>query len=82
MNGKRDLLVQVGRSLYGELWQSALARDLNISDRAVRQWVAGDRNPSPGVYADLLLLVESRQEELADVAEALKQAIAQENGDL
>ena len=35
------LLQEVGEALYGPLWQSPLARDLEIADRSVRRWVAG-----------------------------------------
>lgn len=33
-------LKEICEFLYGERWQSALARDLNISDRTVRGWVS------------------------------------------
>ncbi len=68
-----NLLQSAGEALYGPRWQSDLARDLGVSDRTVRRWVAGD-DPPPGVYIDLLRLVVERQVELDDVAEALKWA--------
>jgi transposase-like protein len=36
-----DKLVMVGRALYGDRWQSELARDLGITARAMRYWLAG-----------------------------------------
>jgi hypothetical protein len=39
-NGHDDL-VEVGRLLFGERWQSDLARALGTSSRMVRYWVAG-----------------------------------------
>ena len=32
-----------GRAVYGEDWQSALARRLRVDPRTVRRWKAGDR---------------------------------------
>lgn len=32
----------MGRSLFGNLWQSRLARALGRSDRTVRRWLAGE----------------------------------------
>ncbi len=32
-----------GRAIYGEDWQSALARRLRVDARTVRRWKAGDR---------------------------------------
>jgi hypothetical protein len=37
-----DQLKDKGRALYGERWQSALARDLGVTDRTMRRWLAGD----------------------------------------
>lgn len=41
-----EQLAKAGQALYGERWQSPLARDLEVSDRTVRRWAAGD-NPVP-----------------------------------
>ncbi len=35
-------LSDAGRALYGDHWQSPLARDLHVTDRTVRRWVAGE----------------------------------------
>lgn len=67
------LLVETGRALYGERWQSEIARALDVSDRTVRRWIAGNEEPRPGIYVDLLRIVVERQAELDDVAERLKQ---------
>jgi len=37
-----DQLTKLCESIYGDGWQSALARDLAVADRTVRRWVAGD----------------------------------------
>lgn len=67
------LLADTGRALYGERWQSEVARALDVSDRTVRRWVAGDDAPRPGVYVDLLRLVVERQADLELVEGRLRQ---------
>ena len=44
----------IGEALYGPRWQSDLARDLNIADRTMRRWCAGEDIP-PGVAHELLM---------------------------
>lgn len=36
------LLRTAGEALYGQQWQSALARALCVSDRTVRRWASGE----------------------------------------
>ena len=62
-----DELTEIGRALYGEQWQSALARDLNLSDaRRVRYWLTGRAIPV-GIWADISALLKQKQMTL-DVA--------------
>lgn len=68
------LFTLTGRALYGERWQSEVARALEISDRTVRRWVAGDDNPRPGVYVDLLRLVIDKQADLDEIEQRLREA--------
>ena len=58
------LLVECGEALYGHQWQSALARDLAVSDRTMRRWVAGTSDLPDGLYIDLLRLSQERAETL------------------
>jgi transcriptional regulator GlxA family with amidase domain len=66
------LLVECGEALYGPLWQSALARDLAVSDRTMRRWVAGAGVPE-GLYVDLLRLTQERALLLDLLAERLRE---------
>lgn len=66
------LLQRCGEALYGPRWHSDLARDLDVSDRTVRRWVAGDEVPE-GVYLDLLQVCSQRAAELDDLIAALPQ---------
>lgn len=68
------LLVEAGEALYGPLWQSALARDLTISDRTMRRWVAGATQPPAGLYTDLLRLTQERAAVLDALAGRLREA--------
>ncbi len=52
MKSEAQRLREVGQRLHGERWQTALSRDLGVSDRRVRQWLEGQRVPE-GIWADL-----------------------------
>jgi len=69
-----NILIATGRALYGDRWQSPLARDLGVSDRTVRRWGAGTSPVPRGVYADLLRLVVERAQVLDDLLVPLTQA--------
>lgn len=64
------LLQAAGEALYGPRWQTEMARALDVSDRTVRRWAAGDDLPA-GVIADLKRLCEARRQSLADVIRRL-----------
>jgi len=68
------LLIACGEALYGPQWQSALARDLGVSDRTMRRWVAGDQPVPPGVHVDLLRLTQERAALLDSLARRLVSA--------
>ena len=69
-----SLLVECGEALYGPQWQTALARDLGVSDRTVRRWVAGPSDVPAGVYIDLLRLTQERAASLDSLAPRLRAA--------
>lgn len=66
------LLVESGEALYGSRWQSDMARDLGVSDRTVRRWVADSSAVPPGVYVDLLRITIERAAALDALAVRLK----------
>lgn len=58
----KNILTKAGLALYGERWQTSLARDLGLSDgRRIRQWLSGDRPIPDGVYTDLVELLKQRK---------------------
>ncbi len=68
------LLVECGEALFGPRWQSELARELQVSDRTVRRWVAGTSEVPPGLYVDLLRLTQERAAVLDALAPRLRKA--------
>lgn len=61
-------LETIGQALYGPQWQSAIARDLAVSDRTIRRWVAGTSNIPPGILGELKAVCLKRSAELAALA--------------
>jgi len=59
-NANLDLLRLVGEALYGERWQSPIANDLGVSDRAVRYWLSC-ANQCPDDMGDRLLAIVARK---------------------
>ena len=68
------LLRDTGEALYGSRWQSDLARDLQVSDRTMRRWLAGADDLPPGIALDLWRLCEERAQAIDDVRDRLKAA--------
>lgn len=64
-------LREAGEALYGPRWQSDLARALNVSDRTVRRWGAGQNEIPAGVWAELRTLLKTRGMALAAVRRKL-----------
>ena len=62
-----DFLRAAGEALYGDRWQTAIARDLEVSDRTVRNWSADKFEVPIGVMRDVLALLHVRKEEIEKV---------------
>ena len=69
------LLVEAGEALYGPRWQTELARDLGVSDRTMRRWVADTSAVPAGLYVDLLRLTQERAGVLDSLEPKLKDAL-------
>ena len=62
------ILQDVGAALYGERWQSDLGRAVEVTDRTVRRWLAGETEPDMEVLLPQLQdLVRKRADLLAKV---------------
>jgi len=57
-------LEMIGLSMFGEQWQSAIAKKLGVNDRTVRRWAAGDIQINPNIFADLERALVQRQADL------------------
>lgn len=62
-----DLLNRIGQALYGALWQSALARDVNVAVRTMQRWAAGETPIPPTLREELAQLAADRREALGDL---------------
>jgi len=59
-----DKLAAVGRALYGDRWQTSLARDLNVTDRTMRRWLVGESPIPDGIEGELKQALIKRSEEV------------------
>jgi hypothetical protein len=68
-----EILNLTATALYGALWQNALARALDINQRTVRRWAAGEAPVPPGVWQDISEIMAERVIELRDLRKTLPQ---------
>lgn len=69
-----DELTLIGKALYGEQWQTNLARDLNLSDaRRVRAWLKGERKIPRGIWFELGSLLEQRKLTINAILDRIKE---------
>jgi predicted transcriptional regulator len=64
-----DILRAAGPLLYGDLWQSATARLLGVTDRSVRHWLTGTRTAPGRIVGELEAALRER---LASIQEHLR----------
>jgi hypothetical protein len=79
-----DLVVSTSAKLFGEAWQSTLARGLgafhprgrrrSIDRRLVRRWIAGERPVPEWVVPALARIAKSRATEVNTIASRLERA--------
>ncbi|ELW9393133.1 TPA: hypothetical protein ACTYOT_004379 [Raoultella ornithinolytica] len=70
---RRVLLISAGQLLFGERWQTELARALGLSDgRRIRQWLSGDRPIPVGIWDDLRELLEDRSSKMELVVKQIQ----------
>ncbi len=73
--GHLELLRLVGEALYGERWQTPIAADLGVSDRAVRYWISA-ANPCPDdLGSRLLAVVIRKRESLGDLENVITEQL-------
>jgi len=75
IDNDKAILAKAGNALYGERWQTDLARDLGLSDgRRIRQWLSGDRPIPENVRSDLEKLLMARKGVIDDVLDDLSKS--------
>lgn len=57
----------LGQALYGPHWVKPLALALGVSERTMRYWAAGEREPPPGIWRDGAKLCAQHRDILADL---------------
>lgn len=68
------MFARCGQALYGDRWQTQLARSIGVSDRSVRGWAAGGRPVPPGVWKEIADLIRQHQQALSAVLQELTDA--------
>lgn len=58
-------LALVGEALYGPLWRTELARQLGVTYRTMRRWLAGQSPIPAGIARDLAVLITAAEKRLA-----------------
>ena len=66
------LLRDAGEALYGPRWQTELARDLQASEHAIRQWVNGADDVPRKIELALLRLCMERANAIDRILRRLK----------
>lgn len=61
-----EQLEQAGRLLYGDQWQSALARALDVDNRTVRRWVSGESAIKDAIRDEITELLTTNQKEIGE----------------
>ncbi|MGP5539299.1 hypothetical protein [Psychrobacter celer] len=67
-----EQLEQSGQLLYGDQWQSNLARELSIDSRRVRQWLSGTTPVSPWVGGEVMQLLKNNQSQINQFIEKME----------
>ncbi|HHP4838305.1 TPA: transcriptional regulator [Acinetobacter baumannii] len=66
-----EQLRQAGEILYGNQWQSDLARALGVDARRVRDWLQ-ERRPIPvGIKSEIILLLKEKSRKSVEYADYL-----------
>lgn len=68
------LFCEIGRALYGERWQTAIAADLAMTVRHVQRLAAGTAPVRLGIYRDLATVARRRADALSLLAATLDDA--------
>lgn len=68
-----DILRQAGEVLYGDRWQSPLSRDLEVTDRTMRNWSSGRHEAPADLFERLLGLLKRRSENVSNLTVTIEE---------
>ena len=51
--------------MFGGQWKAGLGRILGVTDRTINRWLSGKVEPRPGVFVDLLKVLQERRGEIS-----------------
>lgn len=66
------LFNSIGTALFGTSWHGDMSRQLGVNLRTIERWSKGQSKISPGVWGDLIRLLDVRRAELDDLRPRLK----------
>ena len=67
-----EQLQQAGRLLYGDQWQSNLARSLSVDDRTVRRWASGESAIRQSIANEIIELLKNNQSQINQFIEIME----------
>ena len=59
-----EQLANAGQLLYGDLWQSAIARALDVDNRTVRRWASGESAIKQSIANEIIELLKNNQSQI------------------
>lgn len=65
-------LETAARALFGEAWQSALARAVRVNDRTVRRWHGGQSPVPVGIWPELKEMLRLKATECRALARSIR----------
>lgn len=65
-----ELLKTAGTAAFGNQWQTDLSQKINVSPRAMRYWVSGERE-MPKIANELVTMLETRKRDINKAITAL-----------
>lgn len=76
MPDHRELLRYAGEALYGDRWQTDLARGVGVADRTMRRWVAEPHIIPRGIWSDIQALLLNRVVAIENARQSITRAMA------